>query len=51
MIATVIVFFHAIITVGNESIFLQVKKYTHIVSCNLNFRQLTDEKFLTSIKN
>ena len=33
---TVIVFFHAVITVGGESIFCQVEKYPHIVSCNLN---------------
>ena len=39
------------ITVGSESIFRQVEKYPHIVSCNLNTRLLTGEKSLDSTQN
>ena len=43
MTATVIVFFHAVITVGNESVFSKTEKYPPTIFRNPNIRQLTDK--------
>lgn len=42
MTATVIAFFHAIITVGNESVFPKAEKYLPRIFHNLNAQQLKD---------
>jgi len=42
MAATAIVFFYAIITVGNESVFPKAEKYLPTIFYNLNAQQLKD---------
>ena len=41
MTKSVIVFFHAVVTVGNESVFPKAEKYTTTIFRNPNIRQLT----------
>ena len=48
MTATVIVFFHAVITVGNESVFSKAEKYPPTIFRNPNIRQLTDKNQKTA---
>ena len=43
MTEMVIVFFHAVITVGNESVFLKAEKYPTTIFRNPNILQLTDK--------
>ena len=50
MTVTVIVFFHAVITIKNELLFLQVKKYPTTVFRNPISRQLTEEKHISAPK-
>lgn len=47
----VIVFFHAVITVENETIFPKAEKYPFTISCNQKRRQLTGEKILKQYRN
>ena len=51
MTATVIVFFHAIITVGNKPLFPQAEKYPTTISRKPKPRQLTSEKILKQHRN
>jgi hypothetical protein len=50
MTVTVIVFFHAVITVRNEPIFPQVEKYQTTIFRNPISRQLTEEKHISAPK-
>jgi len=50
MTVTVIVFFHAVITIENELLFLQVKKYPTTVFRNPISRQLTEENHISAPK-
>jgi len=46
MTVVVIVFFHAVIIVGNETVFPKAEKYPLIIFHNPSTRQLTGEKIL-----
>ena len=48
MTEAVIVFFHAVIIVGNESVFPKAEKYPTTIFRNPNIRQLTDKNQKTS---
>ena len=48
MTVTVIVFFHAVITVGNESVFPKAEKYPPTIFRNPNIRQLTGKNQKTA---
>ena len=50
MTVTVIVFFHAVITVGNELLFPQVEKYLSMIFRNPISRQLTEENHISAPK-
>ena len=51
MTATVIVFFHAVITVGNESVFSKTEKYPPTIFHIPITRQVTGEKILKQHRN
>ncbi len=48
MTATVIVFFHAVITIGNESVFPKAEQYLPTIFRNPNIRQLTSKNQKTA---
>lgn len=51
MTVTVIVFFHAVITVGNERVFPKAEKYSPTLFQNPNILQLTRRKILKQHQN